>query len=387
MGFEQSDGDGDMTVVSKKTNPGIEHLPAAADQFLPPRGTAEVREYGNGNINDTFLVTPGCKETKRFILQRINTAVFLRPDLVMLNARTVTEHVVERLRREPVAEGRRWETPRVLTARDERDWWIDPGGSFWRAMSFIEAAQSHEVVEDTDHAREVGWALGMFQNLISDLPAERLEDTLVGFHVTPLYLRRYDEVSAVRRPRKSPQMDYAARFVSGRRSRAAVLENGREGGLLRLRPIHGDPKVNNIMVGTVSRRAVGMIDLDTVKPGLVHHDIGDCLRSCCNPLGEETECWETVRFENDLCRAILQGYLPRAKLFFTGPDYEYLFDAIRLIPFELGLRFLTDYLEGSVYFKARHGEHNLVRSLVQFKLAESIESQEPAIRSLIREVR
>lgn len=376
-----------MNVDSKTGRPGIEHLFAAAGRFLPPGGTAEVREYGNGNINDTFLVTPRCKETKRFILQRINTGVFLRPDLVMVNARTVTEHVVEHLRRDPVAEGRRWETPRVLTARDGRDCWIDPGGSFWRAMSFIEDARSHEVIEDTDHAREVGWALGMFQNLISDLPVERLADTLAGFHATPLYLSRYDEVLAMKRTRQSPELDYAAGFVSERRSRVAVLENGRDSGMLRLRPTHGDPKVNNIMMDTVTRRAVGMIDLDTVKPGLVHHDIGDCLRSCCNPLGEETERWEMVRFETDLCRAILHGYLPLAKLFFTGFDYEYLFDAIRLIPFELGLRFLTDYLEGNVYFKARHGEHNLVRSLVQFKLAESIESQEPAIRSLIREMR
>lgn len=374
-----------MDAQTKK--PGCQCLYAAAERFLPQGEVAEVREYGNGNINDTFLVTPSGKDTKRFILQRINTSVFRRPDLVMRNARTVTEHVEGRLRREPVAEGRRWETPRVLPALDGRDCWIDPGGSFWRAVSFIEAARSHEVVEDMDHAREVGWALGTFHSLVSDLAAERLADTLEGFHVTPLYLRRYDEVLTIECARKSPEMDYAARFVSERRSRAAVLENARDSGMLRLRPIHGDPKVNNVMVDTATRRAVGMIDLDTVKPGLVHYDIGDCLRSCCNPPGEETERWESVRFETEFCKAILQGYLPIAGAFLTGYDYEYLFDAIRLIPFELGLRFLTDYLEGNVYFKARHEEHNLVRSLVQFKLAESIESQETAIRSLIREMR
>ncbi len=101
------------------------------------------------------------------------------------------------------------------------------------------------------------------------------------------------------------------RFVNARRACAHVLEDAKARGLLRLRPIHGDPKVNNVMIDTATRQAVSMIDLDTVKPGLVHYDIGDCLRSCCNLLGEETQRWETVRFEPDLCQTILQGYLSR----------------------------------------------------------------------------
>ncbi len=161
---------------------------------------------------------------------------------------------------------------------------------------------------------------------------------------------------------------------------ARALEKARAQGRLRLRPIHGDPKVNNVMLDTATGQAVGMVDLDTVKPGLVHYDIGDCLRSGCNPLGEETEDWEAVRFEPELCRAILAGYLSLARDFLTETDYAYLYDAIRLLAFELGLRFFTDYLAGNVYFKARHPEHNLVRALVQFKLTESIESQAAAIR-------
>ena len=128
-----------------------------------------------------------------------------------------------------------------------------------------------------------------------------------------------------------------------------------------------------------------MVDLDTVKPGLVHYDIGDCLRSACNPLGEEAEHWETVRFEPDLCRAIMRGYLLGLEAFSPQDDYEYLFEAIRLIAFELGLRFFTDYLEGDVYFKARYEGHNLLRALVQFRLAESIETQETLIRAIIHE--
>ena len=140
------------------------------------------------------------------------------------------------------------------------------------------------------------------------------------------------------------------------------------------------------MMDLATGQAVGLVDLDTVKPGLVHYDLGDCLRSGCNPLGEETEHWEAVRFDPDLGRAILQGYLALAGDFLTDHDYDYLYDAIRLLAFELGLRFFTDYLEGNVYFKARHRDHNLARALVQFKLTESIESQAAAMRAIIRDL-
>ena len=176
-------------------------------------------------------------------------------------------------------------------------------------------------------------------------------------------------------------------LVAERRAWADVLEDARAQGRLRLRPIHGDPKVNNVMLDTATGQAVALVDLDTVKPGLVHYDIGDCLRSGGNPRGEETGDWEEVRFDPELGRAILTGYLSQARDFLTENDYDYLYDAIRLLAFELGLRFFTDYLAGNVYFKARHPEHNLVRALVQFKLTESIESQAAAIRAIIRDLR
>jgi Ser/Thr protein kinase RdoA (MazF antagonist) len=182
-------------------------------------------------------------------------------------------------------------------------------------------------------------------------------------------------------------VDYCRRFVQERRSLVPVLEDAKDQNRLRLRPIHGDPKVNNIMIDEVTGQAVSIVDLDTVKPGLVHYDIGDCLRSCCNPLGEETADFDAVCFETDLCRAILQGYLPLAQHFLDGDDYAYLYDAIRLIAFELGLRFFTDYLEGNVYFKAKHRGHNLTRAIVQFKLAASIERQEATIRAMIDDLR
>jgi Ser/Thr protein kinase RdoA (MazF antagonist) len=346
----------------------------------------DVREFGNGNINRTFLVTRDDDREDRFILQRINTQVFSRPDLVMRNMRIATVHIQEGLERSPLGPERRWEVPRVLAARDGSDHWTGPDGSFWRAMSFVDAV-SFDTIRGADHAREVGYALGMFHTLLSDLPAERLADTLEGFHVTPRYLRHYDEVLAKCGTEGSPDVQYCRRFVSERRALAPVLENARAAGRLILRVIHGDPKVNNIMMDTAAGKAVSIIDLDTVKPGLVHYDIGDCLRSGSNPLGEETGAWEKVRFDIDSCRAILEGYLQTARKFLTEDDFAYLYDSMRLIAFELGLRFFTDHLEGDVYFKVKGPEHNLARALVQFRLTRSIEEQETAIRAIIGEMR
>jgi Ser/Thr protein kinase RdoA (MazF antagonist) len=365
----------------------LDHPVGVAEQFILQGLVLDIRKYGHGNVNDTFLVTVKGAADPHFILQRLNPRVFRRPELVMGNLRIVGAHVVRRLARAPLSGGRHFELPRVLLTRDGRDHVIDPGGSFWRALSFIEAAETFDTVRDAGHAREVGYALGTFHNLLSDLAPEQLSDTLPGFHLTPGYLAHYDEVLERWDPRPSPEVHYGLRFVAQRRAFAPVLEDARAQGRLRLRPMHGDPKVNNVMLDTATGQAVGMVDLDTVKPGLVHYDIGDGLRSGCNPRGEETGDWEAVHFEPELCRAMLQGYLSRARDFLTETDYTYLYDAIRLLAFELGLRFFTDYLAGNVYFKVRHPEHNLARALVQFKLTESIESQAASLGAIIRDLR
>jgi Ser/Thr protein kinase RdoA (MazF antagonist) len=358
-----------------------------AGRFKPRGKIMDIRAFGNGNINDTFLVTVDAPANRHFILQRINTKVFHQPELIMGNMRIFTEHVLERLQRTSARDGRRWETPHMILTEDGRTHWVAPDGSFWRAITFIEDAKSFDTIKDAEHAREAGFALGVFHNIASDLSAEGLADTLEGFHITPRYLQHYDEVMADSSLRKSPEAEHCLKFISKRRDLANILEDAKAWGKLPLRIIHGDPKINNVLIDIATGKAVGLIDLDTVKPGLVHYDIGDCLRSGCNPLGEETGEWEEVYFDIEICRAILKGYLSQARGFLTMHDYEYLYDATRLIAFELGLRFFTDYLEGNIYFKSSCKEHNLTRALAQFSLAGSIESQETAIRRIIQEIR
>ncbi|APD48889.1 phosphotransferase [Synechococcus sp. CS-602] len=359
-------------------------LAEIAAQFLLDAPVAAIEPLGNGQVNDTYRVRLEGSESPCFVLQRLNTQVFPQPELVMGNLVQFSAHVERRLRQGfPGLRGRRWEVPRILPARQGTQSWLEADGSFWRLVSFVANSESFETIDGLAQAREVGHGLGLFHALISDLPVEGLADTLVGFHITPTYLEQYHAVLGTGPISDDPDVAFCRAFVGEREWGVAVLEEAKARGDLPLRPIHGDPKINNMLMDVASGEAIALVDLDTVKPGLVHYDIGDCLRSCCNPLGEETSDWAAVRFDPQLCDAILQGYAAAAGSFLTPTDYDYLYAAIRLIPLELGLRFFSDYLAGNTYFKTRYPRHNLDRALVQFRLTASIEEQETAIRSII----
>ena len=230
-------------------------------------------------------------------------------------------------------EGDSWEMPHVLKTCENQDFYLDVENNFWRAISYVEGARSYDTIHSTDHARQVGHALGTFQRLISDLPVETLADTLEGFHITPLYLEPYDRIVSHNGFVSDAEVRLGLDFVAARREWAHVLENARRHGKLQLRPVHGDPKVNNVMIQEGTGRAISLVDLDTVKPGLIHYDIGDCMRSGCNALGEETEHWESVCFEPEIGEAILTGYLAPSsgsvELLgtWTDPDFDPSLDA------------------------------------------------------------
>ncbi len=359
----------------------------AAENFISQEETiAGIETYGQGIIHDTYLAKPG-NTADWFILQRINTQVFKNPEAVRYNLRLVCEHIRKRMLENGSHIDTNWQMMQPMPARDGRDFFIDAEGNIWRALSFIRGARPLEQISSLDDAREAGRALGTFHFLTSDLDPELLHDALPGFHNVEQYLKHYDAVAAGVAKETSEAGKFCQQFVADRRSWAPVLENGRCQKKLQVRVIHGDPKINNIMLDRVTGRAVSMIDLDTVMPGLVHYDIGDCLRSCCNTRGEETSDFSAVRFDPKRCAAVLSGYTEEAHRFLKGPDFDFLFDAIRLIPFELGLRFYTDFLEGNVYFKASRATQNLDRAMVQFMLVQSIEEQEERLRAIVKECR
>ncbi|MDP1664153.1 MAG: aminoglycoside phosphotransferase family protein [Methylobacter sp.] len=328
----------------------------------------EITPLGNGLINDTYLVaTP----SSPFVLQRINRTIFPAPEQIMANLTTLNRHMAQK-----TAASVMLQIPEILKTADNNSLYQDQNGDCWRALSFIANTEGIETIGTISDAEQAGFALGHFHRLISDLNPALLHDTLPGFHITPGYLQHYHQV---RQQAVNSEDRYCAEFIGRFQSIADDLEAPKQQGLLALRVIHGDPKLNNFLFDKHSKLIVSIIDLDTVKPGLVHYDVGDCLRSCCYSA-------DPVEFNPDICAALLKSYLAEAGAFFTEHDYHYLYPAIRLIPFELGIRFYTDYLEGNRYFKVAEPEQNLQRAAGQFRLCESIMAQETAIKSLISQL-
>lgn len=346
-----------------------------------------IEPLGSGNVNDTWRVTldPGMEGPRSLVLQRLNTRVFPRPDLVMANIRRLGEHL-DRPGARAAHEGR-WELPRVVPVKTDGAAWLERDGQCWRLLTFIERSRCVDTIDRPDQALQVGRALGTFHALIHDLPAEELADTLEGFHVTPGYLAAFERVLRRTEVPLTPQAQHCIAFIRDREAFIPVLEEALRIGRLRQRPIHGDPKINNILFDAAGEEAIALIDLDTVKPGLIHYDIGDCLRSSCNRLGEETDDWRSVAFDLELCEAVLEGYIDRAHRFLEDADYAHIPDAIRLLSLELGLRFFTDHLAGNVYFRTSRPRHNLQRALVQFRLTESIEVQQHEIHAIVERLR
>jgi len=346
--------------------------------------------FGNGNINDTFLaVFRNTFSETQVVLQRVNKAVFPEPKSIMRNMHNVTLHCHERLNADAEAgrDDRVWQMTRIIKTKDGGDFVVDEKGEVWRVITRILSAHAFDTAQSPEHALECGAALGHFHYLVSDMDPALLVDPLPGFHITSGYLAQYDATleDPVARDILASSMEARrlARFVEERRDLAVTLERAEKSGELRRRIFHGDPKVNNIMIDDFTGKGTAMIDLDTVSPGLMHIDVGDAVRSICNPAGEEELNLGKVSFDENLFAAFMKGYLKEAGTFLTDADRAYLYDAIRLLPFELGLRFFQDYLAGDKYFKVRQGGQNLNRARVQFRLCEAIEARERSLRETL----
>jgi len=354
-------------------NADISSAREAAGAFALVTPIRAIAPLGRGLINDTYLVTDGTGA--RTVLQRINRRAFPRPEWILENLRSLLAHVESRTTT--------LRLPAIVPAHDGRDWFIDADDGFWRMLGYVADSVTHDRLVNTSQAGEVGSALGRFHALVRDLPTERLHVTRGGFHQTPLYFARYREALAGASPSDSPALRFCTGFADSRESIVGILEDAKRQGVLTLRVVHGDPKIDNILFDAASDRAISLIDLDTVQAGLLHYDVGDCLRSACNVAGESPRSAAEAKFDLALCEALLARYLAETAGFLTPADIRFLPEAIRLIPFELGLRFLADHLNGNVYFKVQWPEQNLLRAETQFRLTESIETQLPAIRTII----
>ncbi|MGO9115711.1 MAG: phosphotransferase enzyme family protein [Thermoguttaceae bacterium] len=336
---------------------------------------------GSGHINDTYAATYRQGGTViRYIHQRINQGVFKNAVGLMENIQRVTEHLRAKLAGQPDV------TRRAITlvpALDGRMFYIDPQGECWRTYVFIEGARTYDSVESTKQAYEAAKAFGQFQGLLADLPSPRLHDTIPDFHNTPKRFAALEtaiEADAVQRAKAArAEIDFAL----NRKPITSRLLDLHAQGLLPERTTHNDTKFNNVLLDNATQEGICIIDLDTVMPGLALYDFGDMVRTTTSPAAEDEQDLSKVSMLFPMFEALVRGYLASAGDTLNKAEKRHLAFSGKLISFEIGIRFLTDFLAGDVYYKVHREGHNLDRCRTQFKLVESIEAQEDAMNRLV----
>ena len=339
--------------------------------------------YGSGHINDTFLtVTEGTEGQRRFILQRINHQVFKQPDLLMENVARVCAHAHAKLMAAGTTDAHR-RALRLIPTHQGKAWHVDQAGNRWRCYDFIEGATGHDVVRSPAQAESAAKAFGAFQALLADLPGERLHETIPDFHHTPSRFARFQAALAKDSHGRAAAAGPEIAFALARAGEVSVVVDALRDGSLPERVTHNDTKLNNVLLDDITQEGVCVIDLDTVMPGSALYDFGDLVRTSTSPAAEDETDLSLVRMQLPMFAALVRGYLTSARGFLTPREKELLPFAGKLITFEIGLRFLTDWLEGDTYFKIKRPTHNLDRCRTQFKLVASIEEQLPAMREIV----
>jgi len=353
----------------------IHDLAAVGSHFQIPGDYISAAPYGSGHINDTYcsVYRQGGTEV-RYILQRINHSVFKNPVAVMDNILRVTSHLQSKSKTS--------ETRRVLTVIPTLKglaYHCDDKGNYWRAYIFIEKARTYDAVESTAQAFEAAKAFGGFQKMLVDLPEPRLHETIPDFHNTPKRFQALESAIADDVHGRVESAIAEIEFAFKHKPMTSVLVDAG----LPERVTHNDTKLNNVMLDDATSEGICVIDLDTVMPGLALYDFGDMVRTTTCQVKEDEKDLSIVQVQFPMFEALVRGYLESAGDFLVPAEKRLLAFSGKLITFEIGVRFLTDFLSGDVYFKVHRDGHNLDRCRTQFKLVESIEQQEERMNKLV----
>lgn len=337
------------------------------------------KAYGNGHINDTYRVTG---ERGDYTLQRINTYVFGNPCAVMENINGVTSHIRGKYESEGLDASRR--TLQLIKTKDGR-LFSETEAGVYRMFTFVDGAVTHRIANDTALFARAARAFGRFQSMLADYPAEKLHETIKDFHNTPVryenFLRALDADIMGRASSVLSEIEYVksnADFCSSVTNAIAVGE-------VPLRVTHNDTKLDNVLFDEETGEGICVIDLDTVMPGSMLYDYGDALRVGMNPVSEDEEDTSRVIASLPMYRAFTEGFLREIGGVLTKGELSLMPVAGRLMTLECAMRFLTDYLEGDVYFKTSYDGQNLRRARVGLKLAEDMKQKEGEMRLILEE--
>lgn len=348
-------------------NPHIENV---VMQFDLPDGAWTAEPYGNGHINETYLVTTG---EKRFILQRVNGYVFPKPEDVMDNIERVTAFLKAQIEREGGDPAR--ETLTLVKTHQGKCFTYDREGGLWRMYLFVEDTVSYDLPDTPALFELSGEAFGKFQRQMGGFPADSLHETIHDFHNTPARYRQLEDAIARNEAGRLGGVTAEIEFCRQYEREVHALLDAMEAGEIPLRVTHNDTKLNNVLLDRQTGRGVCVIDLDTVMPGLAAYDFGDSIRFGANTAAEDEQDVSKVSLSLPLFESYTKGFLAGCAGSLTRAEVEMLPMGAKLMTLECGIRFLADYLMGDTYFKTAYPEHNLVRARTQIALVADMEEK------------
>ena len=334
----------------------------------------DVNEQTSGNVNNAYCLTYHQNgKIVYYTLQHINSYVFKDPYAVMRNIEQVTAHIKNTLIANGVDPHRR--VLELVPTRDGQMLYVDPNGGFWRAYVFISEATPYNMPQKPVHVFETGRAFGEFQKLLSSFPAENLTETIPNFHNTPR--RFYTFVASVAEDKagRVRQVEDEIEFMFDHRKLMKSIVSKLESGELQPRVTHNDTKINNVLIDDATDKAICVIDLDTVMPGSSLYDYGDAIRFCANTAAEDEPDVSKISLDMEKFRLFTEGFLSEVKGFLPDSEVRLLPLGALVITCELAMRFLTDYIDGDLYFKVSYPEHNLVRARAQIALLKDMETK------------
>jgi len=337
--------------------------------------------FGSGHINDTFIIHTSDRRYRKLLLQRVNHHVFKNVPQLMKNFELVTRHIKKKIEEEKDLRFEKCCYVYIPT-KNSSSYYKDSDGNFWRLVPFIENSHSYNVVNNPDLAYKGGWIFGKFLAWVADLSPNQFFETILHFHDVEKRLLWFDEAVERDPLGRVKEVQSEIEFVRQRQDEMKIIQKlGREG-RIPLRVTHNDTKFNNILFDT-NDNPLCVVDLDTVMPGYVHFDFGDAIRICANRAAEDEPDLDKIQFDLELFKAFAKGYLKETRQYLNQTEIDYLAFSSKLMTFIMGLRFLTDYVDGDHYYKIHHPKHNLQRARAQFTLLKRMEENYEKMREII----
>jgi len=346
-------------------------------QFVEKNDATEVNPLGAGHINDSYKVKSGDNE---YVLQRINHDVFKNVDYLQSNIQRVTSHIRGKLNENKVSEVDR-KVLSFIPAHDGMLYHKDEEGNYWRLMHFISDSKSYDTI-NPELAYRAGLAFGEFQKMLADLPGDPLFETIPNFHNMEFRLEEFKEAVKNDKAGRLSKVSDLVKEIEARGEEMIEPERLHREGKLPKRTNHCDTKVNNILFDA-DDQVLCVVDLDTVMPGYVLSDFGDFMRTGANTGEEDDTNLDKVSIDLDIFEGYTKGYLENAASFLTKVEIDNLAFGAKLLTYMQTVRFLTDYLNGDTYYKTKHKEHNLERTLAQFKLLTSMEDNFDKMQQIV----